>query len=421
VKATPLAMSVVAPRTHLTALLLVSLLHGCGGDGEEETRSGPSGGGAETQERGELSREAPVHLELEATYPEGFSFLNSVREMPDGSVLAADPLAQTLLRIGPDLASSDTLGRVGPGPQEYEQPDGVFPLPGDSSLLVDLGKMQLTTILPDGRFGSGTSMSLEGDGRFPLVFHPRFADLGGRIYDGAPRSREGGPADSAAVIRLERGTAALDTVGVVWLPEYRPRRTRNRGFLPTLLQPADDWAVGPDGALAVVRAHGFSVDWFFPDGEVVQGPPHDFEVFPVTRADQEAVLLDARNSGISMTAVAGGDGSVSRMTMSRGLPPGADQPDVSDYDWADVLPGFQPGRARISAEGELWVERFMPAGRETRWEVFDQAGRWLGSVTLPPRYQLIGFGRAGSGNEVAYLARTDDFELKWLERFRVVR
>ena len=41
----------------------------------------------------------------------------------------------------------------------------------------------------------------------------------GSLYDQAPRSRDGGPPDSAAVIRYDRETATMDTVAMVWLPE----------------------------------------------------------------------------------------------------------------------------------------------------------------------------------------------------------
>ena len=109
------------------------------------------------------------------------------------------------------------------------------------------------------------------------------------------------------------------------------------------------------------------------------------------------------------------------MTMSRGVPGGGDGPGVDEFEWAETLPLFRAGRSRISPAGELWVERHMPAGSETRWELFDRTGAWLGSVVLPPRYQLIGFGRAEGDRDVVYLTRTDEFELKWLERFRVVR
>ncbi len=367
------------------------------------------------------STELPATLELEATYPEGFSFLNGVRELSDGTILAADPLAEVLLHIDLDAGTADTLGRPGPGPQEYKQPDQVLPLPGDSSLLVDLGKMQLTEIGPDGVFGDGIPMAIPGDDRFPLLLHPRFVDDLGHLYDQAPRSRNGGPRDSVAIVRFDRDSRRLDTVSMLWYPEIEQIRSRGGGFLPRMLEARNAWAVGGDGRIAIVHARDFSVEWRFPDGRVIHGPSHPFPTHGLGPAEKEAVLAGMGSSGISMTALAGRDGSVSRMTMSRGIPRDGAGPSVEEFEWAETLPPFHPDRARISSGGELWVERYLPVDSLPQIVVFDERGRSSGSVTLPHRRQLIGFGRSRTGHEVAYVVRTDEFDLRWLERYRVVR
>lgn len=56
-------------------------------------------------------------LVLEATYPDGFSYLSGIRELSDGTVMVADPLAQLLLRLDMDAGSSESLGRVGGAPR----------------------------------------------------------------------------------------------------------------------------------------------------------------------------------------------------------------------------------------------------------------------------------------------------------------
>lgn len=365
---------------------------------------------------------APVpSLEFDARFPIGFSFLNGVRELGDGSVLAADPLAQVLLRIDSNLALADTLGRPGPGPQEYRQPDQILPLPGDSSLLVDLGKAQLTQVLPDGSFGSGMSMLLPSEEGLGDVLHPQFTDAEGNLYDVAARSRDMGPPDSASIIRYRRDAASTDTVGWVWLPERESRRTRRRGFLPKLLQERDEWAVAPDGRLAIARAHGATVEWIGPDGIRSSGPSHSFTTYQVRDADKEAILEAFRSEAISMTAAANRSGSVTRMTMSRGLPDAGDAPGIGEYEWADAFPIFRPDRASVSDAGELWLERWLPVDHQSQWEVFDEEGRWLGSVNLPTGYRLLGFGHTTDGQEAAYLTALDEFGLKWLERYRVVR
>jgi len=393
---------------------------GCGAESQKEASLEPGHG--DVRGAGERSSgERAAILELEATYPEGFSFLNGLRELSDGTVLAADPLAQILLRIDLETSTADTLGRVGPGPQEYEQPDQVFPLPGDSSLLVDLGKAQLTVINPDGTFGEGMPMMIPREDGFPEILHPRFVDATGKVYHQAARSRSGGPPDSAAVARFDRASRTFDTVAMVWLPENFLVRSQRFGFLPRMLEPRDDWAVGEDGRVAVIRAEDFSVEWSFPDGKRVEGPPHNFQTQRVGPEDKEALLAEMRTSGISSTALASRTGGIQRMSMSRGIPNSADGPGVDDFEWAETFPAFRNDRTLISPAGEAWVERWVPIGSDSRWEIFDAGGLWLGSVVLPPHRQLIGFGRRPDGTDLAYVVKSDEFDLKWLERYRVVR
>jgi hypothetical protein len=403
-------------------LLLAAACGGNGGpngnpdvSGESETsaRTGASFPGA--------SPEVVATLELEATYPEEFSFLNGVRELSDGTLLAADPLAEVLLRIDLDAGTADTLGRPGPGPQEYKQPDQVFALPGDSSLLVDLGKMQLTELGPDGVLGRGIPMAIQTEDRFPLVLHPRFVDRQGRFYDQAPRSRNGGSSDSVAIIRFDRATYGIDTVTMLWFPEIEQVRSRGGGFVPRMLEARNAWAVGADGRVAIAHAEDFSVEWLFPDGRTTTGPPTPFPTHRAGSADKEAILAGMRSSGISMTMAARPGGAVEQMTMSRGLPRGTEGPRIDDFEWAEELPPFRSDRVLISAQGEAWVERYLPVDSLPQVVVFDGDGRFKGIVTLPAQRQILGFGQSQDGHELAYLVRTDEYDLRWLERYKVVR
>jgi hypothetical protein len=109
------------------------------------------------------------------------------------------------------------------------------------------------------------------------------------------------------------------------------------------------------------------------------------------------------------------------MTMSRGIPETGDSPGIDEFEWAETFPPFRTDRTVISPEGEAWVQRYLPTAEGTRWEVVDGEARWVGYVALPGQYRLLGFGQGVDGREVAYLTRTDDYGLKWLERHRVLR
>ena len=83
------------------------------------------------------AQQATVSLVYDTTFPEPFGYVGGIRVLSSGRILVADPMGQALIAIDMDENSADTLGRVGGGPQEYRQPDAVFPLPGDSTLLPD--------------------------------------------------------------------------------------------------------------------------------------------------------------------------------------------------------------------------------------------------------------------------------------------
>jgi hypothetical protein len=366
------------------------------------------------------------YLEFDVAYSEAFSYLNGVRELSDGRVMAADPLGQVVLRIDLDSGTADTLGSVGPGPQEYMQPDQVLQLSGDSTLLVDFGKTYLTVLGPEGIFADGRSMMVPSETGFPGLMHPRFGDREGRIYFQPSRRQGDGPPDSAGVTRFGLESQAQEDVASFWAPEVEQIQTPGHGFLPRLLEPRDDWAVGPDGRVALIRAKDYSVAWHHPDGRVVMGPPNPVEVLALNRRIKEAYIPDMRADGISMWSSSSRSGGEVRMGMRRGL--SNEGPGVDDFQWAETLPVFRPDRTRVSLEGEAWVERWLPPDSTPRMDVFDEIGNLTGSIPLPPGRQLLGFGRgprlSGSEHrdgEVAYLVLTDEYDLKWLERYRVIR
>ncbi len=362
-------------------------------------------------------------LEMEAAYPEPFSFLSGIRELPDGKLLAADPLSQVLLRVDMDAGTADTLGGVGGGPEEYQQPDQVFPLPGDSTLLVDLGKTYLTVIGPDGAFHGGMSMSIPTEDGSPSIIIPRHLDGQGQIYFEGMGGFGQGPSDSTGISRYDRSTETTETVASVWRTE--PIITRSGGnvnmSLPRMV-PNDDWAVGSDGRVAVIRANGYSVEWHLPDGQVVIGPETPYEVLNISYEDKEADLQQSSSAGLSISIMRDNSGSTN-MQMSRGgsRGGGGNDPAVEDQEWGETFPPFRNRRSVVSPDNEVWVVRWLPVDQPPMMDVFGSDGVLKGSVIIPERSQLIGFGRGSEDGDVAYFVRTDEVDLKWLERYRVVR
>ena len=353
-------------------------------------------------------------LELEATFQEPFGYLNGIRELSDGRILAADPFNQVVLRIDMDAGTADTLGREGAGPQEYDGPDQDFPLPNDSTLLVDLGNGRLIVIDPKGEFVDWMLM-YRPDRRGRLL--PRYVDADGNFYKVASPTPSSLLADSVAIHRIDRATWVETPVAWGWrapVGNYMgPQHDRKRFFWLAL----DNYAVGPDGRVAVFRINGNSVDWYLPDGRMIQGPPTDIETFPVRRIDKEAAV-ELHNTTV-VWSQSRYDNGVRITRAIRGLPKQRHFT-VDDYAWQDSLPVFR-GPIIISPGGNAWVKRLMPAGELGRYEIFDRTGTRVGFIELPTRSTVIGFGSAAGVNVTAYVTRFDDVGWVWLDRYRIVR
>jgi hypothetical protein len=359
-----------------------------------------------------LGAQQTVQLAPDGAFPESFSYLGIVREMPDGRVMVADPLGQALVIA--DLASgtADTLGGVGAGPQEYKQPDRVFALPGDSTLLLDLGNTRLTVIGPDGTFGETYSVS-QSEGAGMLLVLPRAVDGDGNPYYLHQAFGPGGPPDSATIRRFDRRTGQSQIIGSVKLPAVEESGGQGRRMLRMVpLSPRDDWAVAPDGRVAIVRAGDYSVEWVHPDGHVVAGPPQEYEPVRVRKAEKQEWLDESGREGVSVGVMMGGGGERS-VTLRRGGGGGPAR-DIDSFEWPDVTPPFRYGRAVVSPDGALWVERYVPAGTDPMIDVFDGEGHKVGAITLPAARRVVGFG-----DGTVYLARTDEYDLQWLERYRL--
>ncbi len=354
--------------------------------------------------------------EPEATFPEGLAFVQRVRELTDGRVMVADPLGQVLLIVNLAAGTADTLGGVGQGPEEYRQPDAVFALPGDSTLLVDLGNARLTVVGPDGTFGETMPMTQgsPGPGGGLQIVIPRGVDSRGRVYF-QPMGGGMGRAfpDSAVIARLDRATGVLDTVATVKLPEMKRSTSggpgnQNVSITPVPLSPQDAWSVGLDGRVAVARSGEYHVEWVDPDGSVVRGTRVDYKPLKIDRADKEEwaeSLGEGVRVGIMMS------NGERRVSLGRGG--GSGEPDLDSFEWPDAKPAFQNNGVWVTPEGDMWVRRHVAAGESIRFDVFGADAELKGAVMLPAGRQIVGFGRGA-----LYVVRTDDLGLQWLERYR---
>jgi hypothetical protein len=356
----------------------------------------------------------------DAAFPEAFSSVSGFRELPDGRVMIADGLGQALVVADMAAGRADTLGRVGQGPAEYRQPDGLFALPGDSTLLVDLGNGRLTVIGPDGSFGETAPIAQGEPGpRGGMVFVlPRGVDSQGRVYfqsgfGGMGRGEQ--PPDSTPIMRWDRATGAIDTLAQVKLPGRNVTRggrgnERMVRMLPIPMSPQDDWAVGRDGRVALVRSADYHVEWIQSEGRSVRGSVNRYRPVTIGQAEKEVWMEQLAASGLSISvSIENG-----RRSMTFGRCRGGRQTPVDEYQWPDAMPAFRAGGTWVTPDGHVWVERYTEAGADPVFDVFDADAEFVEQVIFPTGARVVGFGRGA-----VYVVRSDEFDLQWLERYRL--
>lgn len=370
----------------------------------------------------------------DAEFAEPFSSISGIRELRDGRVLVADARDRIVQLVDFRSGVAVKVGREGSGPGEYALPVRLFPLPGDSSAVFDVGNQRYLVIHPDGKTGRdfrleaagssrGDAGGRGGGGRMMTVTVPAGVDARGNIYyEGQPftLSPDGQmvQADSVAVLRFDRAARRVDTVAFRRVARANATISGGRGDVSVRvgggnpLAPADAWGALPDGRVAVARVADYHLDVFTSPSRKVSGAPVPFEKIAVDAAVRKMIedqrARNARNAVRMM--VTNDNGAVSRSTEVGGRG-AADLPPLTD--WPEVMPPFQS--VTVRPNGEVWVLRYQRPGIATAlYDVFDATGRVIGHVTFPPRTRLIGFGQG-----TVYLIRTDDDDLQYLQRYRL--
>jgi hypothetical protein len=370
----------------------------------------------------------------DATFDEPFTLvsLGTLRELGDGRVLVADTRDKVVQLIDLRSGNAVSVGREGSGPGEYALPMRVLGGPADTTFIFDPGNQRYLVVAPDGRPVTTFRMELPTSGgpggpggmRMGLSI-ARATDARGRLYyEGSPMPSGPGQQapDTVAVMRYDRGTQRVDTLGWVKLAPNNMQVTGSQGNMNVRigmanpLAPRDEWTVFPDGRVAIVRAANYQVDWVLANGTRRSSAPIRFTPLRVTEADkkeEEAMRARAMQGAVMMTVEAGPGGT--RRSASVGPQRGATPTPITD--WPAVKPPFRSGMTSVLARpnGELWVRRTEAAGAKgTLYDVIDAQGAVTHSVRVPAGLTVVGFG-----NGTVYTTRLDEDDLVYLQRHRL--
>jgi hypothetical protein len=361
----------------------------------------------------------------EAEYPEPFTGIRGIRELPDGRVIVSDIQDKVVQIVDFRAGTAARIGREGQGPEEYAIPAGLFATPDGGALLQDFGNRRFLAIGPDGRIGrivsppeSRARTDVPGRGAPPMLFgallDTRGADRQGRLYFQGMTlpSPDGSWVDSVPIMRWDRATA-IDTLGWVRLSaDMRPQvirsgNTTNMHIGSGKAWPAEvAWGVSGDGRIALVEAEPYRVTWLGPNRTV--GPTVSFSPIVVTDADKKEYREQMSRARPVVMMYGGPSGA-------RAAPPPAIRPATEEPEWPRTKPPFSGRDAvMVTPEGQVWVERTRKAGDSTPvYDLFDGTGRLSGQVALRPRSRVAGFGKG-----TVYVVRTDADDLQYLERYK---
>jgi hypothetical protein len=393
-----------------------------------------------------------------AVAKEPLGAVTTVRHLPDGRVLVNDIVGRRVVMFDSALSlvtviadtTSATANAYG------VQPGGLIAYRGDSTLFVDPASLSMLLIDPGGKIAR-VMAAPRANGVGFLVGGP-FGNPGfdpkGRLVYRAPPSFAGfrpGPAasgnrlpqfppfpDSAALVRFDLATRQTDTATFFKTPKFNLTMTQSPdgGVRVTTttnpLPQGDDWALLPDGTIALIRTKDFHVDWLNPDGTTTASPKIPFQWERLTDEAKVAFVDSAkiaiekqrasgqfgRDGGQIVTRTVDGPAGAPRRdgpgggntTVTTAGPvggaPGGQLPPltmVSPSELPDYKPAFAPGSTRADVDGNLWIRTSQNVDARPVYDIINRKGELIDRVQLPANRVLAGFGAGG----VVYLAVRD--------------
>ncbi len=403
---------------------------------------------------------------------DSFRAVTTVRQLPGGRLLVNDILGRRVVMLDSSLSivsvvadtTSATANAYG------TRPGGLIAYHGDSTLFIDPASLSMLLIDPSGKVGRVMSAPRANDVGFLIggpFGSPGFDAQGRLIYRAPPRFVFSGPPpvagqlpqfptppDSAALVRFDLATRKLDTVTWFKTPKINVTVTRSAegevrvSSVVNPLPQGDDWAILPDGSIAIVRGRDYHVDFVGPQG-VTSAPKIPFEWQHLSDSAKVAFIDSAKVAIEKMRASGqlsfGGFGPVATRTVVDSGPAGAggrrgaggrdtalratgsrDSASgrsgipfptltlVQPSDLPDYKPAFVPGSTRADPDGNLWIRTSQNVNDRPVYNLINSKGELVDRIQLPQNRTLIGFGSGG----VVYLGVRDGMTAH-LEKARV--
>ena len=403
--------------------------------------------------------------------------VSGIRALSNGRIMVNDIIARRVLLLDSTLSVitvvADTTGTTA---NAYGvRPGGLIAYHGDSTLFVDPASLSMLLIDPNGKITRVMSAPRAQDIGFLIggpFGSPGFDPAGKLVYRAPPNFLAFGPRgpgangppqlptipDSAAIVRFDLATRKLDTVTYFKTPKVVMNMSRspegNVRVVSTVnpLPQGDDWALLPDGTIALVRTRDFHIDWLAPNGTTTSTSKIPFAWERLSDSAKVAFIDSARvaiekqraagfafgaagvggGGGVRVTVDGGGpDGGAAAgrrpngatnttiATVGPGSPPagGGQLPPlqmVAPSELPDYKPAFVPGATRVDTEGNLWIRTTQNVDGRPVYDVINRKGELTDRVQLPANRVVMGFAPGG----IVYLAVRDGARVV-LEKARI--
>lgn len=298
---------------------------------------------------------------------EFFNVLDADR-LSDGSIVVAEAGGSEIRLFSPKGAHVRTLGREGDGPGEFRWLGQVAVLPGDSLWAYDFGQGRVTVFDPDGVVARTATLDAGSAPRpvFPLasgtLVASAFDHTGFREKLGLHRM-------PSPIVRMNADGGIVDTLTTI------------PGWESVVHSRGDAWAVWAKKAHLAV--HG---------DEVYLGSADEME-YQVRSSDGRLQRL---------VRVPGYDLTLSPAEIEAENATYMPDPSAASSRVREIM-DRQPMRTRrpaysamiVDTEGYVWLKLYQghhERPEPTEWLLFDTTGRWLGSIGLPPQFDVFRIG-----------------------------
>ena len=269
---------------------------------------------AHAQQSSERAPARPLGAAIATSEPMGA--ISAVRQLPGGRLLVNDPARRRVVMLDSMMKTIAVVADTTPATQNAYgvRGGGILPWHGDSTLFLDPASLSMLVLDPNGMI-TRVMAAPRPDDVFSLVGgalgYPGFDAKGRLVYRATglnfnrrgPRAEGGGfqpPTfpDTTPLVRFDLASRKLDTVAYIKVAAprinvYENEGRRMVGLTVNPMPEVDDWAVLPDGNIAILR-RDYHVDYIDADGKRTAGPKIPFDWQRLTDSAKSAVVDSVR-------------------------------------------------------------------------------------------------------------------------------